>query len=193
MRRGYDRQNFRLDFRFGNEHERRRHVGRRRGRGGEDLCRIGKLGLWQTDPLGRDYCRAAFLQRCVCNEHQRCEHRTDCCKIGENWHRLTLTARRHTPRLSPSNRRLVELDHGITDLYVRMLTRLAIVLVCGRELMSNHIGERRSDANSTVNRKNQLHMGHDALAHSGLVTRRFFLGTYYRGQHRIGRPARSPQ
>ena len=35
--------------------------------------------------------------------------------------------------------------------------------VCGRKLMSNHVGQRRSDAHSTVNRKNQLHVGHDGL------------------------------
>jgi hypothetical protein len=48
-----------------------------------------------------------------------------------------------------------------------MLTQLTIVLVYGCELMSTDVGQRRCDANSTVNRKNQLHVGHDALAHYG--------------------------
>ena len=84
------------------------------------------LGSWdfgKTDPLGRDYCRPAFLQRCVCNENQCYQHRTDCHKIGEDWHRLTPTARRHAPRLSPSDRQLVELDHGVADLYICICMR----------------------------------------------------------------------
>jgi len=87
-RRGLDCQKFRRrwDLRCGDQHERRRHVGRRCRRGGEDLCRIREMGLWQTDPLGGDYWLRTFFQRCVCNEQQRNQRRTHDRKIDEDMH-----------------------------------------------------------------------------------------------------------
>ena len=45
------------------------------------------------------------------------------------------------------------------------------VVVCLRKLMSNHVGQRRSDANSTVNHKNQLHVRHDGSDFSRPIQR----------------------
>src|SRR4030095_595607 len=48
-------------------------------------------GLWQTILAG-DHRRRTFLQRCVRNEQQCNQHRTDHRKIGEDWHRRAPTA-----------------------------------------------------------------------------------------------------
>ncbi len=44
------------------------------------------MGLWQTDPLGGDYCLRTFLQRGVCNEQQRNQRRAHDRKIKKDMH-----------------------------------------------------------------------------------------------------------
>ena len=110
----------------------------------------------------------------------------------------TARVTQHGPHLEHDDRfpkrtnvEFVRVTPGATDeLDMRVWERgVGETLSCGTGACATAaVAHRRG----LVNRKNQLHVGHDALAHYGLVTRRFFW-TYYRGQHRTGRPARSFQ
>src|SRR5262249_45792249 len=81
------RRGNRLGLRLSSKHGLRRHVGCRGWCGDEDLCRIGMPGLWQALAVAGDHWRRTFLERCVRNEKQCDQHRTNYCKIPENWHR----------------------------------------------------------------------------------------------------------